>query len=496
MSGLVVLVLLAALVYTWYRCHKRLRASGYGPVLISVVFCLLLIVSLAIGGSTRGEAVLVVPYVLWIGVVLAITWMLPVRKGAVKDGRVVQVGERRAGKRRALNATIWGWVFTIGGGLMTLFFTWQLISPSIVPRNEGWKALIAAVSVMVIVGQYFFDIVRRSAAAPETLPPSTASVLYLRAFDEEKRPFVFGPRSTLKKYTSQFAAHAPFTRGDPTLRLTLEDYLEEAITARIGPFVGLGNPYDKAAPDGAMREYAADDQWQTRFLELARNAQCIMVSIGGSANLEWELTQIKEHGLGQKLCLFTSPIVPGTDRKFLNRLRRTATKRADAVAHDWTQSSDVLRRVGFNCATNPGPGAVVTFDEQGNSTIITTDANWPADFIGPVADWFKEKKKSGRCVPVACRTCGAPTHVTEAAAAVGDCYACREKEERARQPFFERHPALIGAWAFAALFIAASIATAAQVTSTWIVVPLWIAVVALPIVLHGMWRSRSARVRA
>ena len=59
-------------------------------------------------------------------------------------------------------------------------------------------------------------------------------------------------------------------RGDPTLRLTLEDYLQEAITAQLGPFVALGNPYDRLTPDGAMREYAPDDQWQTRFLELAQ----------------------------------------------------------------------------------------------------------------------------------------------------------------------------------------------------------------------------------
>ena len=98
LSGLVVLALLAALVYTWYRCHKRLRARGYGPVLISVAFSLLLIVSLVIGGSSRQEAVTVVlPYVLWIAVALALTWVMPARKGAVKDGRVVQV---RAGERK------------------------------------------------------------------------------------------------------------------------------------------------------------------------------------------------------------------------------------------------------------------------------------------------------------------------------------------------------------------------------------------------------------
>ena len=497
--GLLTTILLVALVYTWYRCHKRLHAKGYGRALISIVFSVLLFVCLAFMGSTQNEAMKVVPLALWIATALALALGIPARKGAVKDGRVVQVGERHAGKRRALGATIWGWVFTIGGGLMTLFFTWQLISPTIVPRDEGWQALFAALAVMVLVGQYFFAIVRRSKAAPETLPATTAdgSVLYLRAFDEEKRPFVFGPRSILKKYTSQFAAHAPFTRGDPTLKLTLEDYLEEPITARIGPFVGLGNPYDKMAPDGAIREYAPDDQWQSRFLELARNAKCIVVSIGGSANLEWELQQIKDHRLGQKLCLFTSPIVPGTDRKFLNRLRRTATKRTQALADDWTKSSEVLRRVGFNCVLNPGPGAAVTFDEQGNSTIITTDANWPPDFITPVADWFKEGKKSGRCAPIKCRSCGAPTHVAEeAAASGGECYTCREKEEHAQKAFFDRHPAIMGVWAITALVIAASIGTAIQVTSMWLVIPLWIVVGAVPIVLNERWRSRSQRVKA
>ena len=505
LTGLITSVVLiapfAALVYTWYRCHKQLRAKGYGPLLISVPLLTLLFACFAVAAPIANEVVKVFgPPFLWIAAALLLATVVPARKGAVKDGRIVQVGERQAGKRRALGAAVWGWVFTIGGGLMTLFFTWQLISPTIVPRDEGWQALLAALAVMVIIGQYFFSIVRRSKAAPETLPATTAagSVLYLRAFDDEKRPFAFGPKSILKKYTSQFAAHAPFQRGDPTLKLTLEDYLEEAITAQIGPFVGLGNPYDKMAPDGALREYAPDDQWQSRFLELARNAKCIVVSIGGSANLEWELKQLKEQGLGQKLCVFTSPVVPGTDRKFLNWLRRTATKRTQAVADDWTKSSEVLRRIGFNCGANPGSGAAVTFDEQGTSTIITTDANWPADFITPVADWFKEGKKSGRCVAVACRSCGAQTHVTEVAAASGgECYTCRENDEHAQKGFFERHPAITGTWGFVALAIAVVISQQVfQVNSFWLIVPLWVLVFFLPIVLVSKRAERSPAVKA
>jgi hypothetical protein len=54
--------------------------------------------------------------------------------------------------------------------------------------------------------------------------------------------------------------------------------------------------------------------------------------------------------LGEKLCLFTSPIVPGTDRKILNRLRRTALKRATTIAADWNQAREVFHRAGFTLA--------------------------------------------------------------------------------------------------------------------------------------------------
>jgi hypothetical protein len=113
-------------------------------------------------------------------------------------------------------------------------------------------------------------------------------VLYLRAFDAESQPFVSGPRSELAKYTSQLTAHLPMGRRgrDVVIHLTLEDFLEEAITAKIGPFVGLGNPSDKLPADGAVREYAPDEAWQERFLALARSATCIVVALGQSANLE------------------------------------------------------------------------------------------------------------------------------------------------------------------------------------------------------------------
>jgi hypothetical protein len=159
------------------------------------------------------------------------------------------------------------------------------------------------------------------------------------------------------------------------------------------------------------------------------------VSIGGSPNLEWELTQIKERGLGQKLCLFTSPIVPGTDTKILNKLRRTAATRAKALDEDWARASETLRRAGFSCGTNPGAGAAVTFDEFGASALLTTDTTAPAEFIAPVADWFKQASDR------ADRSCRVPIlrhcHARTPAAAEGGLLRAGRRSAR-------EHPSSIG----------------------------------------------------
>lgn len=493
--------LIVALIWTWYRCHVRLRAKGYGWIFTIVGSAVLIgpcfiIAGLLLGLLKSDVAVTLSLPALWIALAILLTRLLPDRSPAARHRRRLRRGERRSGARGALRASIPAWTATAIGGLMILFFTWQLIVPSIVPRDQGWKAWLAVVVMTAAISHYWFAIARRTKAAPDVLPASSAAVLYLRAFDDEQRPFVFGPKSALRKYTNQLSAHMPLQRGDPTIRLTLEDYFDEAITGLIGPFVALGNPYDRLAPDGATREYATDDRWQTRFLELAQSVSCIVVSIGGSPNLEWELTQIKERGLGHKLCLFTSPIVPGTDEKMLNRLRSTAVKRAKSIDEDWIRASDTLGRAGFVCGGNPGPGAAVTFDEHGAGMLLTTDATSPTDFMAPVADWFKRGEKSGRCVPVACRTCGAATHVTPALAASGGlCETCRKKEERARLPFFERHPAIMGLWGFATLMLAILLAARVHLATIWIVVPLWLGIVALSIQLPRLVRAGVRKLR-
>jgi hypothetical protein len=74
----------------------------------------------------------------------------------------------------------------------------------------------------------------------------------------------------------------------------LRSYEEElALALRdVGPFVAIGNPGDPVPVPGAARLYTDYDDWQGPVTELIQKAQLVMVRIGSSAGLLWELAWV------------------------------------------------------------------------------------------------------------------------------------------------------------------------------------------------------------
>lgn len=60
-----------------------------------------------------------------------------------------------------------------------------------------------------------------------------------------------------------------------------------------------------------MRLHAKDDEWKTRFDELARRAACIIVEVGKSDNLRWEFEHLRSEGFEEKLFPLTRPSKEG-----------------------------------------------------------------------------------------------------------------------------------------------------------------------------------------
>lgn len=161
------------------------------------------------------------------------------------------------------------------------------------------------------------DVARNDARAP---------VLYLRPFNMEWLPFVFGPKSRYGDYVRgiQRFTMTLGTDSDPDVSVRFEEYLAAALTARIGPFVALGNPEDYTPSEGAVRTYVKDTEWKEHVKRLAGRCSCIVAEVASSDNLRWEFKYLRQEGLLQKLFVITRPVLtktPSWSQKLFFRLK-------------------------------------------------------------------------------------------------------------------------------------------------------------------------------
>ncbi len=203
------------------------------------------------------------------------------------------------------------------------------------------------------------------ARADDPRPP----VLYLRSFSEESTVFVtFPARGFIDKLVDAVEAIARIenTVPDEKRRPTFEQFFGPAFDARIGALVALGNPAEYLPPLGAAREYVPDERWKEDVQRLAETACCIVASAGQTTNLQWEIARVRQSGLHRKLFFFMPPR-SGDD--------------------NWMGLANLLRSTGYSVQCgDPGPGAVVGFDEEGTTEIVKHGARAAEDYVQAVAD--------------------------------------------------------------------------------------------------------------
>lgn len=98
-------------------------------------------------------------------------------------------------------------------------------------------------------------------------------VVYLRPFNADFR-------------TADVSATSYITAG-----LTEEEQLERALRP-IGPLVAIGQPDEKLPMLGAARIYTSDGDWQGTVLQLIRTSELVLVGLGLSEGLLWEIEQV------------------------------------------------------------------------------------------------------------------------------------------------------------------------------------------------------------
>ena len=73
------------------------------------------------------------------------------------------------------------------------------------------------------------------------------------------------------------------------------------ILGRVGPVVAIGKPGEPVPQLGAARLYVAHDVWQSRVIELMAIAGLVVVRVGSSPGVLWEIEQALAHVPRQRL---------------------------------------------------------------------------------------------------------------------------------------------------------------------------------------------------
>ena len=208
--------------------------------------------------------------------------------------------------------------------------------------------MFAVILVLGLYGGTFLVLARklakRVAVARYFNPSQTSepSILYLRGFEHERRPFIFRsgqPRQTiLEFYWSSIPAW-----------LTFEQYFSHALESELAPLVALGHPDGCPPAPGALRDYVEDQVWQDRFEDLAVRSKAIFLLPSESESLNWELGFPLSKGLASKLFIIFGPLTfsrPRTDPEWLQKL----TGYVLYEPLNWSRFASAIRAAGYNLA--------------------------------------------------------------------------------------------------------------------------------------------------
>jgi hypothetical protein len=87
--------------------------------------------------------------------------------------------------------------------------------------------------------------------------------------------------------------------------IRLEEVIAETLYPH-GPRIALSNPEDRLPPLGAAKENVAGPSWQGVVECYMEQAALIVVIVGVTPNLRWEVSRMLACGFGEK-CLFVFP---------------------------------------------------------------------------------------------------------------------------------------------------------------------------------------------
>lgn len=148
-------------------------------------------------------------------------------------------------------------------------------------QRRAWTLVITLMAFAVVGAMHYLQPNIDTLLASDTRPP----IVYLRSFADDRSSF----SGWMPNYSAQMALL------DYSLESRLAHYF-----SRSGPFIAIGKPGDKSIHLGAIRAQLSDSEWQDKVIDWLDRAQLIVVMVGTSKWLAWELDQILSRGYASK----------------------------------------------------------------------------------------------------------------------------------------------------------------------------------------------------
>lgn len=136
-----------------------------------------------------------------------------------------------------------------------------------------------------------------SRPSPMVLADQRPSILYLRSFADDK----------LRLRVAPFARPSLLERLSSRRKQGFEEIMAEELR-QYGPLVAVGEPGRRLAPIGFVREYLPDADWRRHVQQRMYHSGVIIVTVGRSRGLEWEIQELIHTGAWRKVVFVFPPV--------------------------------------------------------------------------------------------------------------------------------------------------------------------------------------------
>lgn len=177
----------------------------------------------------------------------------------------------------------------------------------------------------------------------DTRPP----VVYIRSFKDDHQIIL---ASGIRRWLSMVFAWATAISAEQELAMIMN---------RVGPVVAIGKPGEPLPELGAARLYVSDDVWQEKITDMMKQSRLVVIRLGPTANLWWEIDQaVKLLPLRRLLVVSLQSI------RSMNPFGKEFEERFGRPEMPLRQKSPLLLLMRFTTPLTGDMGAVVYFDNK------------------------------------------------------------------------------------------------------------------------------------